>query len=211
VPPVKAIKSYLYKRPAVPPQEIVVVEPVVEVPEKMTDKEITPKPENKPDIVQATEVPIKDNTKEKPIEPEINIPTPKTDNKLLNKQKTKPAFSALNQLKKLQSSINQKAINRGLQQYQQHRSVSVMHGDPIPVQHSIKQLTEEEKKAAITTRLSNNVAIEKGDDGTCFVERDLSNVGMEGVKAVSAFSCGSSKFDKSFRAHMKKIREKLGK
>jgi len=205
-PPIKAIKSYLYKRPA-PPKEKVIPEPT-----KTTKIAVVPlqqKEENeKKEITPSTTPPV---NKEINIESIAPLSQQKDNRELSNKVVARPTFSALEQLNKLQNSINNKVMQQGLQQYQQHRSVSVMHGKPIPVQHSKKQLTEEEKKAAITTRLSDNVSLEKGDDGSCFVERDLSNVGMEGVKSRETFACGPNKFDKSFRAHMKKIKEKLGK
>ena len=214
--PIKAIKSYLYKRPEVkrplaPPQVVDVVDPVEETPEQTDNREITLKPENKPNIIQATKAPIKESTKEESIEPETKISNQKNDNELLNDSKIKPAFSALNQLKKLQSSINQKAIRQGLQQYQQHSSVSVMHGKPNLVPHSIKQVTEKRQKELATQHMSPNMKTIKGDDGFCFIERDLSNVGMAGVTSRETFTCAKSKFDVSFRDHMRKVKAKLGK
>jgi len=217
-PPMKAIKSYLYKRPASAPKKTIIPETTkVETLQKIENKEVPPKER---DITNVEELPAKDvitevitETISKEVtDPVVTASRESDDNeKQPLKSKVTRSFSALEQLSKLQSRINQKAMEQGLEQYQQHRSISKMHGNPIPVQHSKKQLSKEEKKKNRTMRLSSDLAIEKGDDGLCFVERDLTNVGMEGVKSVSAFSCGSSKFDKSFRAHMKKIKEKLGK
>ncbi|MFT5759305.1 MAG: uncharacterized membrane protein YheB (UPF0754 family) [Alteromonadaceae bacterium] len=206
-PPIKAIKSYLYKKPPAALKKNITPEPMTETKIEVIEPKSTEKNEIKK-VLSTQDVRIK---VEKNIEP-ITLPLQRKDNKQsFNEAIAKPDFSALAQLNKLQSSINRESIQQGLQQYQQHRSVSVMHGEPIPVQHSSKQLSYEEKKTTNTTVLSDNVAIVKGDDGRCLIERDLSNVGMEGVTSVSSFACGSSKFDKSFRAHMKKIKEKLGK
>jgi len=209
-PPVKTIKSYLYKRPPLPPKKTIIAETTkVEESEKVKSKKITPEIN---DITKIEDVPAKEVISEKVMKPEVTISRENDDIKIKpNEAKAASSFSAFEQLSKLQSRINQKAMEQGLEQYQQHRSISIMHGDPVPVQHSKKQFSNEEKKKNRTNRLSSDLAIEKGDDGLCFVERDLTNVGMEGVKSVAAFSCGSSKFDKSFRAHMKKIRKKLGK
>jgi hypothetical protein len=205
-PPKKAIKSYLYKKPPAPKENTTpekIKETTIDVvePAPMEKKEI--------EIVIASE---NTPTKEEENVHTIIPPLPEKDN---NKSPTErmalPSFSALEQLSKLRNNINKQSVQKGFQQYQQHRSVSSMHGEPIPVQHSKTQPTDEEKKEAATTTFSDNVAIRKSDDGLCFVERDLSNVGMEGVKSVAAFACGSSKFDKSFRTHMKKIKAKLGK
>jgi hypothetical protein len=205
-PPIKAIKSYLYIKPR-PPKKDVIPELVKET--KIDVVETKPKEKNgMKTVITSEKTPI---NKEKNSDTIIPPSSEKDNEKSLNERVAAPSFSALEQLSKLRNNINKQAVQKGLQQYQQHRSVSAMHGTPVPVQHSRTQPTDEEKKQAATTQFSDNVAIRKGDDGLCFVERDLSNVGMEGVKSVSAFACGSSKFDKSFRAHMKKINEKLGK
>lgn len=128
----------------------------------------------------------------------------------INKQKNS-TFSALNQLNNLQTSITQTIINQNLEQQQRHRSVSSMHVQPLSVPHSKKQISLEEKHKAATTQLSGSLSITKGDDGVCTITQDLSNVGMEGASSTQAFSCGKSKFDKNFRQHMDKVREKLGK
>jgi hypothetical protein len=51
----------------------------------------------------------------------------------------------------------------------------------------------------------------KNDDGSCTLIQDLSNVGMEGIKARSNFKCGQKKMEKSYDVHMDKILRKLGK
>ncbi|MGB0897809.1 MAG: hypothetical protein ACPGSN_01065, partial [Psychrobium sp.] len=77
------------------------------------------------------------------------------------------------------------------------------------VPYSDIPLTDEEKKEQNTTTYSSNVSITKLEDGKCSIEQDLSNVGMEGHKATSYFSCGETAFDKSFREHMEKVKNKL--
>ena len=86
-----------------------------------------------------------------------------------------------------------------------------MHGTPTLVPHSTVTQSNDEKKKQATLSMSADKSIIKGDDGNCSLVEDLSVVGMEGVTAVSGFSCGETKFDKSFREHMNKVRTKLGK
>ncbi|MBL4764410.1 MAG: hypothetical protein JKX67_03890 [Colwellia sp.] len=151
----------------------------------------------------------------------ISLPKPKAQSKPKNsvvtaavQQKTdankpvKATFSAYKQLNNLRSAINDKIITEQLSELQQFRSPSVMHGKQFPVPHSTIQMTAEQKKTQNTTRMSDSISITKYDNGLCVINREQF-FGSPIEASSSAFACGESKFDKSFRAHMKKVQEKL--
>lgn len=146
------------------------------------------------------------------------IPVPnnqKNKNKILTSEQSPKIVGikqrVLEQLYNLNSQITEESINTEVYEHFRHRSPSVMHGEPASVPKSTIPLTIEQQRNRRTQRLDDSLAIIKGDNGTCMIEEDLSKVGMEGVKAYSGFACGESKFDKSFRLHMKKVHKKLGK
>jgi hypothetical protein len=118
------------------------------------------------------------------------------------------SFSAYKQLDSLRSSINEQIMAQEFTERQQFRSPSIMHGEQIPVPHSNIQLTPEQKKEIKTTKMSNDISITKYDNGICAIEREQF-LGSPVEGSSSAFACGESKFDKSFREHMKKVREKV--
>jgi hypothetical protein len=70
---------------------------------------------------------------------------------------------------------------------------------------------EEKEREKNTKNMGAGIAITKGDDGRCSVTQDMSAYGLSEGSSVQFFSCGESKFDKSFREHMKAVKEKLGK
>lgn len=200
----KAIKSYLYK---IPKKTVEIAHPVVK---------------QRP----VKETPIVDETKKQPIE--INQVT---DAVVMNKKQTatvlkKPkavnikkdsskaetpspkAFSSYNQLQNLRKSIQNKYIAEGIEKLQEFRSPSIMHGEQIPVPHSKKQLSPDQVREKNTTKMSDSISITKNDNGTCIIEREQF-LGSPVEASTSIFSCGESKFDKSFRAHMKKVQDKL--
>ncbi len=196
--PKKAIKSYLYKRPAQPTVKQVIRE---------EERAVVLKQEN---YVQAV---MKKAEKQKTTELS-KIQTSVTSTTSLSvKSKTeirKPVqatFSAYKQLDRLRNSINEKIIAQELSERQQFRSPSVMHGEQIPVPHSNKQLTSEQEREKKVTRMSNDISITKYDNGVCTIEREQF-LGSPIEGSSSAFACGESKFDKSFREHMKKVQEK---
>ena len=85
---------------------------------------------------------------------------------------------------------------------------SVMHGEQIPVPHSNKQLTPEQEREKNTTKMSDDISITKYDNGICIIEREQF-LGSPVEGSSSVFFCGKSKFDQSFREHMKKVQKKL--
>ena len=212
----QTIKSFLYtppkKVPEVKPQTQAKIEPEVEEPQ--------PKIEQLTTIEKITKVEKELKVEEKRKEPEIGQENPKeapTDNssKMDNTAQSKPStvnsFSALRQLNRLKQGIDAQILDEIHDDYRRRKSASVLDGVPESVPHSSKQLSNEEIKENATYQLSDGMKTIKGDDGSCSIERDLSAVGIEGVKSVESFNCGTSKFDKSFSEHMKKVQKKLGK
>ena len=199
----KAIKSYLYKMPSKP----VIVEPVVvkKVLEEVKVKEKV-KIKKRPEVLQEKK-PKSDAPKTVPSLSKAKFS--KKAKQSTKVQKTMQAtFSAHKQLNSLRKSINKKMVADELAELQKFRSPSVMHGEQIPVPHSTKQLTPEQEREKKTTRMSDDISITKYDNGLCTIERKQF-IGSPIEGSTSAFACGESKFDKSFREHMKKVRDKL--
>lgn len=168
---------------------------------------------SKPPVTTTSEVKKPLPISEKPNETKHNKTVKKQTSKKfkpLRKANTK-TLSPLQQLGKLKTSLNEKFIEQEMLTQFRRRSASVLDGEPIAVPHSTKQITEEEKRKQATINMSSGLTITKGDDGSCTVIRDLSEVGMEGLTSVEGFSCGQSKFDKNFKSHMKNVLKKLGK
>lgn len=201
----KAIKSYLYKMPAKP----VIVDPITVkqvLEEVKAEAEI--KIEKKPDKLKhenANQAMSKkeNNLKENEASKVSSLTKPKT-----TKKAVQATFSSYKQLDSLRNSINKKIIEQGAYDFQQFRSPSVMHGDQIPVPHSNEQLTPEQEREKKITRMSDDISITKYDNGLCTIERKQF-LGSPVEGSTSAFTCGESKFDKSFREHMQKVRDKI--
>jgi hypothetical protein len=197
--PPKAIKSYLYKSP---PKPIVIEPKVVEkAPEEVKVKEKL-KIEKKPVVPQSTKAP-KDKSS---IAPLTSDPDPSMNTNI--QEPVQATFSAYKQLNSLRNSINKKIMTDELSSLQQFRSPSVMHGDQIPVPHSTQQLTTEQEREKNTTKMSDDISITKYDNGLCTIERKQF-LGSPVEGSTAAFLCGESKFDKGFREHMKKVRDKI--
>lgn len=197
----KAIKSYLYKIPT----KQVEIKPI-KVAERMKEKVTGFKPNISPETV----------IKKEKIQREDKLDNPTTSNtstvqvkpKSTKKSPAQASFSAYKQLENLRNSINEKMIAQELLELQQFRSPSVMHGKRIPVPHSNIPLTSEQARERKVTKMSNDISITKYDNGICVIEREQFLASpVEGSSA--AFTCGESKYDKSFREHMKKVQEKL--
>jgi hypothetical protein len=207
----QAIKSFLY----VPPkQEIKTAEIPTNDQTKKTNSESTKPIASVPDVI--TE-PVNEREQPKQLSSKSNEREPESNDKLENTvpplQAVQPPrnFSAYGQLKNLQNNLNNKIIEQESYQFSRRKTASIMDGVPELVPHSAKKLTTDEIKKKTSKQISSDIQITKGDDGRCFIERDLSVVGMEGVKSVEGFNCGKSKFDKSFQEHMNKVLKKLGK
>lgn len=122
-------------------------------------------------------------------------------------KKIAPQLSPHERLSRLRSAINNSVVNDAFKEYRQVRSASVMDGEQIPVPHSSKQLSREEIHTKNTVKLGHH-AITKNDNGTCTIHREQM-IGSPVEATTSYFGCGESKFDKSFREHMNKVRDKL--
>ncbi|MDO6444630.1 hypothetical protein Q4493_02460 [Colwellia sp. 1_MG-2023] len=204
----QAIKSFLY----VPPkQENTSAHEQVdsrtqEAPQ--TDIEPITIPQERPKSVIA-ETSSELEIVEQPTKNPEKTTTKNIDNPVVNQPPRN--FSAFSQLNNLQKNLNNKIIEQESYRYSQKKSASILDGSPNLVPHSTKQLTTDEIKKKTSQQISSDIQITKGDDGRCTIERDLTAVGIEGVKSVEGFNCGKSKFDKNFQEHMKKVLKKLGK
>ncbi|MDG1751308.1 MAG: hypothetical protein P8I03_06560 [Thalassotalea sp.] len=207
----QAIKSFIYTPPK---QEIKTAEvPVINKAEN-TDNEANPPEASMPDAIKKQVIESADIEQLAPKSNEVELESPdKIENTVPPLQTVQPPrnFSAYGQLKNLQNNLNNKIIDQESYQFSRRKTASIMDGKPELVPHSTKQFTPEEIKKKTSKQISSDINITKGDDGKCSIERDLSVVGMEGVKSVEGFNCGKSKFDKSFQDHMKKVLKKLGK
>ncbi|REL28035.1 hypothetical protein DXX93_16690 [Thalassotalea euphylliae] len=119
------------------------------------------------------------------------------------------SISPLQQLEAIRSDIDARIVESEITDRLKHRSLSGMHPNPTSVPRSVTPTTADEERVKNTQRLSDDKSITKLNNGTCVLVEDLSNVGIEGVSAVSAFRCGKSKFDRAFDAHMQSVRKKL--
>lgn len=193
----KAIKSYLYEIPSTPIIEQVIKEEVKEIkPQKLIEK--------------SKAVPVSSTlaSSVKPIKPIKPAESVKAKLKTETKKTVQANFSAYKQLDNLRNSINEKIMVDDLSELQQFRSPSIMHGDQIPVPSSTIQLTPEQEREKRITRMSDDISITKYDNGICTIERKQF-LGSPVEGSTSGFACGESKFDKSFRAHMQKVRDKI--
>ena len=223
---IRSVKSYLYqpKRETtqpntgniqpkidVAPQEI---SPQSEIDTQPVAKTDAPEPAREPlpaDIPEAVREPVREVTTSK-----SNVP-PKTlteNKRILTSENNKGASiakRALSNLNKLNSQLDREAMNDAASTQYQTRSLSSMHPNPDAVPHSQLTLTPDQEREQNTQRMSDSLAITKGDDGLCVIQEDLSQVGIEGVTATSAFNCGSTKEERWFKQHMEKVRKKIGK
>lgn len=205
------IRSYIYKpKPTIEPK---IIEPQ---PSTIQPPEQAPSPQVKAlDTKQSTDV-TKEQTQTSALKESDTLDSIRPPQKLLQqKSKTLNAKSisrkALEQLSQINEFKDKYFVEEQTREAFRHRSPSVLDAEPVLVPRSNQQLMPDQKKAQNTMRYSDDLSIIKGDNGRCAIEQDLSNIGMEGVKAISGFNCGESKFDASFRQHMEKVRKKIGK
>lgn len=192
----KALKSFIYYQPKPKPKEQIakLKEQTAKLqPAKPLEKPITKKTLTKKRL-ETTSTPI---TKESD--------TPKKVVKTTQLPKT-----GMDYLLDLKKSINKQAMQDDFLERQQHRSASVMHGKQIPVTHSSQQLTPMQEKEKNTIRMSDNISITRLGNGYCIIERKQF-AGSPVPASNSGFACGESDFDKSFKVHMKKVNDKIGK
>lgn len=202
----EAIKSFLYTPPK-NDEEIIDLNEKINVEEDSIDELTSPTQpiEKSTQVIDEIEPKLPSTTKQETTE------EPEKTKQVSPSAKPTKTFSAFSQLKNLKESLNNQFIEQKYSEFSRHKSASIMHGKPDLVPHSKKQFSDEEIKKKTSKQISSDILITKGDNGSCFIERDLSIVGMEGLKSREGFACGKSKFDKNFQEHMKKVREKLGK
>lgn len=212
-----SIKSYLYRpekrkiieiKPIIPAETIVkaklaeVKKEPMKQPVELPKKLVKPKPieTKKIEELVVTDAPAI------AIKPTEKKPVPQLPGSTSSVTKKK-AHSLHNSLARLRNNINQQLADDAFKEHNQVRSASVMHADQIPVPHSEIKLTEEEKYKK-NTKSTHAESITKNDDGTCTIVREQI-LGSPVEASVSGFSCGESKFDKSFREHMEKVNKKF--
>lgn len=123
----------------------------------------------------------------------------------------KEKLDSFTQLQRLRSKLNtstEKALDNP---YQREQPPSIFNSITKSVPHSVPLKDEEETRKKNTKNMGAGIAITKGEDGRCSVTQDLSAYGLSEGSSTQFFSCGESKFDRSFREHMKVVKAKLGK
>jgi hypothetical protein len=197
-------------------QEILVTE------ESAIDKPSTNKPiTHKPAIDLAaknTVTPLNETIEEPSIPSTTNntIALPKASNTVPESPLPLPAPSnqkldSFTQLQRLRSKLNNNTAPTVDNPYQHDQPPSIFNATTKIVPHSVPLKDEEKEREQNTKNMGAGIAITKGDDGRCSVTQDMSAYGLSEGSSVQFFSCGESKFDKSFREHMKAVKAKLGK
>jgi hypothetical protein len=119
----------------------------------------------------------------------------------------KASFSSYERLSRLREQVQKQQREQAFNQVTQQRSVSLMDADPLPVPHTIVPLTREQQYQK-NTSTSHVGSITKHDNGTCTIHREQI-LGSPIEASTSKFACGESKFDKNFREHMQKVKNKF--
>ncbi|RHW75742.1 hypothetical protein [Colwellia sp. RSH04] len=209
LPEVKTIKSYLYAKPVVKKPKTITTIQAPEITQakdlekaEPTQKPIMAKPTIKKAVAAEAETHIE--TAVNKIENASTNQTSKEKTPTPTKQRT---FSAYGQLSKLRDSINKSIMQKEIDDKNGTRTLSGMTPNPFPVPHSTIQLTPEQIKEKNTSNFGGGT-ITKVGDGLCTIEREQM-LGSPIEASVSAFACGESDFDKSFRAHMQKVNKKI--
>ncbi|WP_147302298.1 hypothetical protein [Thalassotalea euphylliae] len=143
-------------------------------------------------------------------EPQASPHQQLTDGRVLTSAQSNQSIpiNPMKQLENMRKSIDAAIVESELAEHFQHRSLSSMHPNPTSVPKSVVPLTQEQVRARSTQQLDNSLSMTKTDDGTCIITEDLSKVGIEGVTAKSWARCGTTKMQRMFSEHMKKVREK---
>ena len=208
IPEVKTIKSYLYQKPIqTKTLPVEPVEPVEVSSTKVPEKTQNPEEVKKESATKQERTTIHSPEKVKPIEQISKESNTKVESVAAPPLPTKRTFSAYGQLSKLRDSINKDMVQKEMDERNVFRSASEMTADQIPVPHSQVKLTPQQEKEKNTSNFGGGT-ITKYDDGYCIIEREQM-LGSPVESTTSAFACGESKFDKSFREHMKKVNAKL--
>lgn len=124
---------------------------------------------------------------------------------------TKQKLDSFTQLQRLRSKQNKHSVPITDNPYQRYQPPSVFNSNSKPVPHSVPLKDEEKEREKNTKNMGGGITITKGENGVCWIAQDLSVYGLSEGSSIQSFSCGESKFNKSFREHMKKVKNKLGK
>jgi len=209
-----SIKSFLYTAPKkiaakkvepkrTPPQKVIEKKQVNSPQPQKIVKEVSIKPVTKAVTTPATK-PL-NKVKSVQVTNAVKSETVTTKNKVSGE--SRGSFSSYDRLSRLRNKLNNQQSDQAFKDLTQQRSVSIMDGDPFPVPKAIIPLTREQKYKQNTSN-SHVGSITKNDNGTCTIHR--AQIYGSPVEATTAsFACGESKFDKSFREHMKKVQTKL--
>jgi hypothetical protein len=200
---IKAIQSYLYKKPKALPKVVAITSKTLPKSHKTSENKKVKTKVIKSSTQKAALKPIHEN--------EQHIQNKLDQLQKSSRSKNSLSFSALSQLKQLKANINDSIISEELSYQQRPRSLSVFSDLPAPVQHSQKKIGTIEKREKMTTNYSSNISITKGDNGNCTLKEDLTSVGMAGITALSGFKCGQTKMEKMYNAHMNVVLKKSGK
>ncbi|MBA6288153.1 hypothetical protein [Colwellia sp. MB3u-4] len=136
---------------------------------------------------------------------------PKTSQPKPLPEPTRSKLDSFMQLQRLRSKLNQNSVSNTDNPYQSEQPPSIFNNDVKTVPHSVPLKDEAQTREKNTKNMGAGIAITKGDDGRCSITQDLSAYGLSEGSSTQFFSCGESKFDTSFREHMKKVKAKLGK
>lgn len=199
----KAIKSFLYFSPKAPKPIEVVIEEKTLVNVVQTKKPIIKKSDEK--TIEKPQI------KQQEIEPKkaTNLPIAVVKNPEPSPSPKK--LDSFTKLQRLRSKLNRSSIAPIDNPYQRYQSPSVFNTQSKTVPHSVPLKDEEKERQKNTKNMGAGIAITKNDDGTCSITQDMSLYGLSEGSSTQYFNCGESKFDKSFREHMKKVKTKLGK
>lgn len=218
------IKSFIYYAPKLDKAELKVIE--TKPPEKETlieDLPVAKKDHREAKTKHASQPENTEKSIEKSLEQPFNdavskvIELPKAPDKtspprpLPEPEPTKSKLDSFTQLQRLRSKLNQNSVSNTANPYQSYQPPSIFNTDVKTVPHSVPLKDKEQARDKNTKNMGAGIAMTKGDDGRCSITQDLSAYGLSEGSSTQFFSCGESKFDKSFREHMKKVKNKLGK
>ena len=210
--PQVAIKSFLYRAPKFVKKEPEQHEQEKTQPPKTlpTEQKIIKQHELVEKIVSAKKTILNKN---KALD--ANIPTKPTQQappkQLASSQQPINQVDTFTQLQNLRSKLNRSAYQTSDNPYQRYQPPSAFNANAKTVPHSMPIKDEEKERKQNTKNMGSGISTTKGDDGTCSISQDMSIYSLSEGSSTQYFACGESKFNKSFREHMKKVRAKLGK
>ena len=170
--------------------------------DKTIDKAVAQPILSKANVRTKTSNTIVDSTASRPEPKPSPVPVPAPKNKKLD---------SFTQLQRLRSKLNNRSGVDVDNPYQREQPPSIFNPTVKAVPHSAPLKDEEKIRKKNTKNMGAGIAITKGEDGRCSVTQDLSVYGLSEGSSTQFFNCGETKFDQSFREHMKAVKAKLGK